>query len=166
MIVENVSLADFTPAHIELLDRWLRRHHVKRWYPDPNSYIEWAAHPPEGGSHALIEFQNNPIGYIRWQLVSRATLDSVGLPQIPSNSADVDILIGEQSHTSQGIGPIVLTKLISRLRAQGDVPLVGLTTSKENKYAHKAFLKSGFTIVAEYCPDGFGRCFLFVLKLE
>lgn len=162
----KIELTEFKSGHLALLRGWLIQPHVERWYPDPESNLAWASDPPEGGAHAAIEVDGEPVGYIRWQLVSREILDSVGLNWIPSNSADVDILIGVKNRTSMGIGSKVLSVLLSRLLEQGDVPLVGLTTSIENTNAQKAFTKAGFKKVAEYTPEGFGKCFLFAQTLD
>ena len=163
---QQVTLSEFKQSHLALLRSWLMEPHVKRWYPTPDSNLEWASCPPENGMQALIEVKNKPVGYIRWQLVSRAALDSVGLARVPSNSADVDILIGDKFYTSLGTGPIALSLLASRLMEQGGIPMIGLTTSRENTIAHKAFVKAGFKKVAEYTPEGFGECFLFSLSLK
>jgi hypothetical protein len=39
--------------------------------------------PPEAGAQALIDWDGRPIGYLRWQKVSRETLDSLRLIEIP-----------------------------------------------------------------------------------
>jgi aminoglycoside 6'-N-acetyltransferase len=163
---EDVALTELMPAHVMLLGNWLHRPHVKPWYPDPEANIQWAVDPPAGASQVLIEFQGKPIGYLRWQRVDRATLDSLGLTRIPENSVDADILIGEQAYTARGIGPLVLERPVARLRSEGDVPLVGLTTSVDNQSAQKAFLKAEFTRAAEYSPPGLGRCLLFARSLS
>ena len=49
------------------------------------------------------------VGYIRWQYVDRETLDSLGLRDIPENSVDADILIGERGDVGKGTGPLALT---------------------------------------------------------
>lgn len=140
----RVSLSGFNPSHLELLRQWLAQPHVRRWYPAPESNLEWASCPPRDGGQLLIEAKGEPVGYLRWQLVSRAVLDSLGLTQVPGNAADVDILIGDERYISQGAGPIALSELAARFRERGDIPLIGLTTSRDNTVAHKAFLKAGF----------------------
>lgn len=161
----NVRLSVFRQSDLPKLRNWLAQPHVARWYPSADANLEWASWPPEGGSQAIIEVDGRSVGYIRWQLVSRAILDSIGLVEIPSNSADVDLLIGDNAYTSSGVGPAALSLLASRLMEQGGVPLMGLTTSRENTIAHKAFEKAGFMKTAEYSPEGFGECFLFSRSL-
>ena len=163
---EQVELTVFNSTHRDLLERWLAAPHVAPWYPEPAENIAWALSPPLGGEHALIVTRGKPVGYIRWQLVSRTTLDSVGLFEIPANSADVDLLIGEPAFVGHGIGPCALQLLTEALRARGDVPLIGLTTSVHNHAARRAFETSGFRVSREYAPSGYGLCYLMVLQLR
>jgi len=162
---KQIELSLFRSSEIKVLAKWLAQGHVKLWYPEPDANIEWARKPPEDAGHYLIEVNNESVGYIRWQIVSRETLDDIGLHQVPGNSADVDILIGEQSRISKGVGPIALNLLAEKLKARGDIPTIGLTSAKENIYAHAAFRKAGYVETAEYVPDGYGRCILFTLNL-
>ena len=92
-----VSLNLFSPGNLPLLESWLLEPFVARWYPEPGENLAWAAEPPEGGDQAVITVSGKDISYLRWQRLSRETLDSVGLHDIPENSVDVDILIGEAS---------------------------------------------------------------------
>lgn len=161
-----VSLQPFHAADLQLLSQWLRRSHVAPWYPAPEENVAWAKDPPEGGSQALIACDARPVGYIRWQIVDRTTLDSVGLNDVPAGSVDVDLLLGEPDCLGMGLGPAALTALLERLRANADVPLVGLTTSVANTRAHGAFEKAGFRLLRRYAPPGFGPCSLFVVSLR
>jgi aminoglycoside 6'-N-acetyltransferase len=161
-----ITLEPFSHSHLGLLSAWLHGTQVAPWYPEPDENVAWATNPPPGGSHALIVCEARPIGYMRWQVVDRGVLDSVGLYEIPANAVDVDLLIGETEHLSKGAGPAALQELIVRLRADPKIPLVGLTSSVSNSRAHRAFEKAGFHIARQYSPPGFGLCHLFTLPLH
>jgi RimJ/RimL family protein N-acetyltransferase len=162
----NIALEPFEPQHLALLERWLSCSHVRPWYPDPERDIGIARSQPPGGFHAIIAIDGTPVGYVRWQYVDRETLDELGLPQIPENSVDIDILIGQESQTMQGAGPEALELLAQRLLADSSVPMLGLTTSTQNFRAHKAFSKAGFSILLQYDPTGYGPCHLMVRDLR
>jgi RimJ/RimL family protein N-acetyltransferase len=161
-----ITLEPFAQSHLGLLSVWLRRPQVARWYPEPEENVAWAASPPQGGSHALIACEARPVGYIRWQVVDRETLDSVGLYEIPANAVDIDLLLGEAEYLGKGLGPAGLEELVVRLRANPEIPLAGLTSSVDNANAHRAFEKAGFHIARQYSPPGFGLCHLFTLALR
>jgi RimJ/RimL family protein N-acetyltransferase len=160
-----VFLQPFKQSHLTLLARWLQQPHVARWYPDLEGNLTWARNPPPGGSQAIITRESAEVGYLRWQRVARATLDSLGLREIPSNSVDADILIGSDA-VGNGVGPAALEALVAEIRRDPDVPMIGLTTELENTRAHRAFEKAGFRIVRQYEVPKMGRCHLMILDLR
>ena len=162
----SVALAPFTPEHLPLLTDWLGRPHVARWYRDPHSDLAWAASPPPGGPQAIITHDGIAAGYLRWQRVARATLDSLGLTEIPTNSADADILIGREESIGCGVGPAALAALIAEVRRDPAIPLIGLTTELTNTRAHRAFQKAGFRIARQYDAPRLGLCHLMIVPLE
>lgn len=161
----NVTLKPFDASKLNVLRTWLDQPHLKPWYPDPERDIAIASAPPPGGFQALIDYDGAALGYMRWQYVDRETLDSFGLSNIPTNSVDIDLLIGDSASTAKGIGPVALNLLASQLLADKTVPLLGLTTSVNNVRAHSAFEKAGFHILLQYDP-GHGLCHLMVRDLE
>ena len=162
----DLTLQPFTTAHLATLARWLRQPHVAPWYPEPDANLAWAENPPDGGFQRIIARSGADVGYIRWQYVDRATLDSLGLHDIPENSVDADILIGERGDVGKGSGPLALTALADLLRRDPRVALIGLTTSIHNVHAHRGFEKAGFRISRQYDPNGLGPCHLMILNLR
>lgn len=162
----NVTLEPFEPRDLELLKRWLSSPHVWPWYPDPARDMDIATVQPPGGFHALIAVGGTPVGYLRWRYVDRDTLDELGLKEIPAESVDIDILIGEESQTAKGAGPEALELLAQQLLADSSVPMLGLTTSIRNVRAQSAFAKAGFSILLQYDPAGDGLRHLMVRDLR
>lgn len=160
-----VRLVPFEKPDVEQLRTWLNKPHVSRWYPFPEEVIERALSPPDPESHFMIICEGVKVGYVRRDIVSRETLDEIGLTEIPGGSADVDLLIGDEELTGIGVGYHALRLLVERLKAEG-VPLAGLTTSEDNVVAHLAFSKAGFTQALRYEPEGFGQCILFTMQLN
>ena len=154
------------PSGLGRLEHWLGLAHVAPWYPLPAENLAWAAAPPEAGSHAFIAAGALPVGYVRWQVVDRQTLDAVGLSEVPTNAVDIDLLLGEAAYVGRGIGPAALEALICQLKAEPGLSVAGLTSSTDNVYAHRAFVKAGFRLLREYEPPGFGRCYLFVRPIH
>jgi len=166
LVSSHLTLLPFAPSDLTRLDAWLRRPHVARWYPQPDENLEWAAAPPAGGSQVLIAANRVPVGYMRWHVVDRDMLDSIGLSEVPSNAVDIDLLLGELDHVGHGLGPAALEALIGQLRTDPALPVAGLTTSVENAHAHAAFHRAGFHIARQYAPPGFGLCHLFLRWLK
>jgi aminoglycoside 6'-N-acetyltransferase len=162
----SVTLRPFLPSHLELLGVWLAQPHVARWFPEPEANLAWATSPPAGGAQAIIARGEEEVGYLRWQRVDRATLDALGLHEIPANSVDADILLGSGASAGQGLGPAALAALAAEIRRDPSVALIGLTTSVDNTRAHLAFQKAGFRIARQYDPNGLGLCHLMILDLR
>jgi RimJ/RimL family protein N-acetyltransferase len=165
-VSDAVSLVPFDRSQAPLLADWLARPHVAPWHPDPGAWLRWALNPPQEGAQALIDWDGRPIGYLRWQKVSRETLDSLGLAEIPEGSVDIDILIGETDGLGRGLGPQALSILVGTLREDRSIPLLGLTTSVLNAAAQRAFEKAGFRKLREYEPPGLGPCALMTMRLD
>jgi aminoglycoside 6'-N-acetyltransferase len=159
-------LAAFEPAHAPLLAEWLARPHVARWHPEPEAWVEAALNPPRDGAQALIVLGARPIGYLRWRKVSRETLDTLGLLEIPAGCVDIDILIGEPDCIGRGFGPRALAALVETLRRDPSILCAGLSPSIDNVAAERAYIKAGFRKTREYDAPGFGRLSLMMMELS
>jgi aminoglycoside 6'-N-acetyltransferase len=150
--------------HLPLLRRWFARHHVRRWWGDPEVNIADALKRPHGGDHALISVDGTPVGYICWQPYCKRDLETVGEDDVEQGSIDVDLLIGELSQIGHGVGPRALRLLLARLGEGPAVPFFGMCTSVENTRAIRAFEKAGFSRVREYDDPERGRCWFMVAR--
>jgi GNAT superfamily N-acetyltransferase len=139
---------------------------VARWYARPEADLAWASNPPSGGGQAIVVSGGSEVGYLRWERVARETLDELGLPEIPANSVDADILMSQEGGVGRGLGPAALRALAAEIRRDATVPMIGLTTELENTRAHRAFEKAGFRIARQYDAPILGRCHLMILDLR
>ncbi len=161
-----ISLQQVDPsAHRETLKKWLYCSHVARWWGDPVERIR-QLDETLASEHAIIELDETPIGYIRWQTVDRETLDAVGLDCIPDGAIDIDLFIGQMEMLGRGLAAIALNDLIQRLVRETTSPLAGLCTSIENHRAIRAFEKAGFQKRIQYDDPTYGRCWVLVRPLR
>jgi aminoglycoside 6'-N-acetyltransferase len=126
-----------------LLETWLRKPHVSRWWGDPAETAAEAAEPSAGGGEALITAGGMPVGYVRWQVPTRADLDAAGLHEVPADVVDVDVAIGEAGMLGRGVGSRALSLLCEQL-FRGGASTIMSATSVANLRAVRAFEKAGF----------------------
>ncbi|MFN0179631.1 MAG: GNAT family N-acetyltransferase [Gemmatimonadales bacterium] len=151
-------------ADLPLLERWLRKPHVVRWWGPPEQHFA-AVGQGSWDTHAVITVGGEPVGYLYWQRPSRAELDAAGLSDLPEDLVDIDILIGEPEFLGRGVGPRALAVLLARLRREG-VGLAGLGTSTSNRAAIRAFEKAGFRVFRDFEDPESGPCQYLVARLR
>ena len=149
----EIRLAPFdSRAHLPVVEDWLKRPHVERWWGDPNEAIAAIQKHP-GSSSAIIYWGSAPIGYLCWQVPAREELAEAGLADLPEHLVDIDIMIGEPTALGRGLGPEALSRLFTRLRAEG-VRMVGIATADANRRARRAFEKAGFQLFRVFSESG------------
>lgn len=159
--MRSVELLPFDPSKdVELLAGWLRKPHVSRWWGDPEELLAAVLERPVGGDDALIAFDGTPVGYVRWQLVSRSELEAACIVEIPDGAIDIDIAIGDEALVGRGIGPAALTQAVARILETGRPPMIVMGTSVDNGSALRAFAKAGFRPMRQFDDPQYGRFWL------
>lgn len=113
-------------------------------------------------SHAIIEAEGIPVGYLCWEFPPQQDLEEASLTDLPEGLIDIDILIGEPDLLGQGIGSDALGLLLERLRSRSDVRFTGLATSVNNQRAKRAYEKAGFQVFREFDDPESGRCYYLI----
>jgi aminoglycoside 6'-N-acetyltransferase len=159
----RVSLVGFDPdAHKLLLADWLKHPHARQWWGDPSENLHQAVAPEAGMMQALIQIGTRPVGYLRWQPLSRSALATIKLPDPPAGVYDVDVLIGEPAFRGRGIASAALRVLSRRLLADPSVDLLVRCTSVENHAAVRAYEKAGFVRSVQYEHAEWGPCWVLI----
>ena len=152
-------------SHRIRIKSWLETDQVSRWWGDAETNLHKFDETP-ADKHAMIVNNDQPVGYIRWEIVDTAALLTVGLDAIPARSIDVDLFIGDPDMTGQGIGPKAVRLLVDHLRDTTDAPLVGFCTSVDNAPAQSSFRKAGCTLMTTFDDPTFGPCQVYVRWLR
>ena len=144
------------PADLRLLHEWLQRPHVKRWWKDRETYEEVVEHylPSIEGTDptdlylALLDEQ--PVSFVQTYLVSDYP-EYAALIEVGEGVAGVDLLIGDEELTGQGIGSDILRRFVEEV-----VFVVPATTGcvadpdVRNVASLRAFENAGFRVVKEF----------------
>jgi len=144
------------PADLRLVYGWLQRPHVKRWWKDRETYEEVVEHylPSIEGTDPtdlyLALLDEEPVSFVQTYLVSDYP-DYAALIGVGEGVAGVDLLIGDEELTGQGIGSEILRLFVE------EVVFVSPTTIScvadpdvQNVASIRAFEKAGFRVVKEF----------------
>lgn len=150
-------MIEFTPLtedHLPLVEEWLGREHVARWWRDPipEALAECRA-GIEGRvptDYYLIVVDERPAGMLQTYLASDYP-EWEEVVQVGAGVAGVDILIGEEELIGRGLGPKILAAFV---RDVVSAPSVVATVEEPNRRSWRAFEKAGFRHVRDVEEDG------------
>jgi aminoglycoside 6'-N-acetyltransferase len=153
----TVGFRPMTKDDLPLLDEWLHRPHVARWwYPDETTITETldAIEGRDPSDHYLILVDGRPVGMIQTYLVSDHP-EWDALLNVGEGVAGVDLLIGEDDLVGRGLGPEVLrafTRDIVFAKPGTHACVAGVEPS--NARSIRAFEKAGFSALLDYEEEG------------
>ena len=140
---------------IPLIETWLNKEHVKRWYEIPelgitiNDWIsELKAYKGEFQwiTYLIVLWQNRPIGLcLYYKCVDNSGEDFGTLPL--TGSYGIDYLIGEESYLGKGLGKGIVTLLVDKIFSLQDAQRITADIDKNNKASEKTLLSCGFKLL-------------------
>ena len=139
---------------LPLVEEWLRRDHVARWWRDDiaESLAEYRAalEGREPTDHFMIVVDGCAIGMIQTYLVSDYP-EWEEVVQVGEGVAGIDLMIGEEELIGRGLGPQILSAFACDLVA---APSIVATVEEPNRRSWRAFEKAGFRHVRDVEEDG------------
>jgi RimJ/RimL family protein N-acetyltransferase len=146
-----------------LMYEWVRREHVRRWWDQHQSYEDVARHylPAIEGRRPvdlyLILLDGRPVGFIQSYLLADHP-DFAGLVGLGAGVAGVDLFIGEEELTGQGLGSEVLRAFVREVvfAEPGTIACIA-DPDVENTASIRAFEKAGFRRAGEFFDPGDGQ---------
>ena len=144
------------PADLRLVHEWLQRPHVKRWWRDRETYEEVVEHylPSIEGTDPtdlyLALLDEEPVSFVQTYLVSDYP-DYAALIGVGEGVAGVDLLIGDEKLTGQGIGTEILSQFVEEV-VFAPPTTIGCVADPDvlNVASIRAFEKAGFRVVKEF----------------
>jgi len=142
----ELKLKPVEDKDIELLERWLNKEYILKWYNDP---AEWLQEIRErNGSfsflhHFIVMKDDNPIGFCQyydcfdaqeeWYSVSRA-----------DEFYSIDYLIGEEAFLGKGYGKQIVRLLMNEIYNSSPHSKIVVQPDNDNLPSCKALLANGF----------------------
>lgn len=150
----------FNDGDLPMVETWLNKEHVKRWYEIPHLEVtidDWMYEMKERHgkfewlTHLVVLWQDRPIGLCQYyKCVDSEGEDFGSLPL--AGSYGIDYLIGEESFLGKGLGKKMIALLVDRIFSFSDAHRVTADIDRENKASENALLSCGFTLLDA------GRC--------
>ena len=142
-------------SDIPLIEIWLNKEHVKRWYEIPALGItinDWISELKEYKgefqwiTYLIVLWQDRPIGLcLYYKCVDSSDEDFGTLPL--TGSYGIDYLIGEESYLGKGLGKGIITLLVDKIFSLQDAQRVTADIDKNNKASEKTLLSCGFKLL-------------------
>lgn len=140
---------------IPLIEIWLNKDHVKRWYEIPHLGItidDWLYEIKEYKgefqwiTYLIAMWKNRPIGLCLYYKCVDSSDEAFGtLPLI--GSYGIDYLIGEETYLGKGLGKEIITLLVNKIFSLQDAQRVTADIGKNNKASEKTLLSCGFKLL-------------------
>ncbi|MNI38595.1 Aminoglycoside N(6')-acetyltransferase type 1 [compost metagenome] len=109
----NVNLRKMSSHDILLVEEWLNKAHVKKWFGDPQEWLN-EIHNCNGQYswiiHHIVEYNQVPIGFCQYYDVSK-TGGGYSWDNEPPGTYGIDYLIGDESLLGKGIGNRIIKEL-------------------------------------------------------
>ena len=138
---------------VPLVQTWLNKEHVKRWFEIPRLGVtidDWMDEIKERKgafhwlTHLMVLCQGRPIGLCQYYRCEDSGEDFGDLPQ--EGSYGIDYLIGEESHIGKGLGGEMIALLVDRIFSFPDAQRVTADIDEDNKASERALRSCGFTL--------------------
>ncbi len=140
---------------ISLVEVWLNKEHVKRWYEIPHMGVTIADWMHEIREHdgefrwityLIAMYHNSPIGLCQYYKCADSTDEDFGTLAI-EGSYGIDYFIGEEDNIGKGLGKGIISLLSDRIFSLQGAERVTADIDKNNKASKNALLSCGFTLL-------------------
>ena len=139
---------------VSLVEAWLNKEHVKKWYEIPHMGItidDWMHEINERNgefhwlTYLIVLWQSQPIGLCQYYKCEDSDEDFGALPL--AGSYGIDYLIGEESYLRKGLGKEMINLLVEKIFSFPDAQRVTADIDENNAASGKSLLSCGFTLI-------------------
>jgi len=144
--MNSIKLRLFSDDDIYLMERWLQKEHVKKWYENPDDWlIEIKGRQVEFKfiKHFITLHNDVPIGFCQYYKCADANEDWYG--NIPlSGTYSIDYLIGEEMWLGKGFGKRIIDLLVKEIFSLTDCKRIIVRPEDDNKASCNSLISNGF----------------------
>jgi len=160
----KVEFRRMVAEDLRLLHDWLERPHVRRWWGERRTYDAVVEHylPAVEGreptDHYFVLLDDRPIGMLQTYLVKDYPEHAAVMGVADDATAGVDILVGEEELTGQGLGTEILRRFVDEVVfARDETADCIADPAVDNVASVRAFEKAGFRVVRTFVDPQDGQ---------
>jgi RimJ/RimL family protein N-acetyltransferase len=140
---------------IPLVDAWLEKEHVKKWYEVPElgvSLDDWRHEIRERNgefrwiTYFIAAWNGSPIGFCQYYRCEDSADEDFGSLPV-EGSYGIDYMIGEEACLGKGLGKAMINILVEKVFTFPDAVRVTADIDAANKASANALLSCGFVPV-------------------
>jgi len=150
-VFDELKLRPFYDADIPLMESWLNKDHIKKWYEVPGlcSVEDWLTEIKGRKveylhiTHFIALWDETPVGFCQYYQCSDVGEDWYGDTPL-SGTYSIDYLIGEEKYLRRGIGKSIIALLVRVIFSLSDSERIIVQPDEENRASAKSLLSNGF----------------------
>lgn len=144
LIIRSLEHADKKFLVKWLSDSKVLEHYEGRDNIYDENMVEKKFYTSSKKTRCIIEYLDEPIGYIQFYRIGEEQYEEYGYTDIHSIIYGIDQFIGETKYWEQGIGTMLMKEIVRFLVTEMDVQKIVLDPQSRNKRAIACYEKSGF----------------------
>ncbi len=144
--MSNLKLCTIEDKDIPLLEKWLNKDYVIKWYVEPEAWLHEVKerfNEFKFVSHYIVTLNEKPIGFCQYYTCSDAGEDWYG--DITLNGTySIDYLIGEEEYLGKGFGKSIVYLLTQKIFSLSNAKKIIAKPEFDNKASCNTLLSNGF----------------------
>ena len=149
-----IELRILMDSDIVLIEEWLNKEHVKKWYEIPHLGVtldDWMMEIKERNDtfnwlhHFIVVYDGKPVGLCQYYNCADSDEDFGNLEV--EGSYGIDYLIGEESCVGKGVGKQMIKALMDKIFSLPDARRITADIDENNKASEGVLRSCGFVLL-------------------
>lgn len=144
--MKNLNLKPITDNDVQLVEMWLNKEYIKKWYDNPKDWLEEIDKRNDEYqfiTHYIITNNNIPIGFCQYYGCFYAKEEWYQVNR-PKQLFSIDYLIGDENYLSKGYGKEIIMLLTQTIIKNENLTQIIVKPNKKNIPSNKALISSGY----------------------
>ena len=149
--MEQISLEKITEEDIFLIEQWLQKECIKKWYDPIDEWINELKNRNGEYSfikHFIVKYNSTKIGFCQYYDCFDAQELWYKIDK-QKYTYSIDYLIGEENYLNKGYGKEIIRQLIEKIKIKDGKEII-VQPDMENERSNKILLANGFEYNKKY----------------